>query len=31
LIDLGDWAAESYRVPVDDQKADRDDPPDKTA
>jgi len=31
LIDLGAWAAESYRVPVDDQKADRDDPPDKTA
>ncbi|OLC68637.1 MAG: DNA gyrase inhibitor YacG [Betaproteobacteria bacterium 13_1_40CM_4_64_4] len=31
LIDLGAWAAESYRVPVDDQKADRDDPPDETA
>jgi len=30
LIDLGAWAAESYRVPVADQKADRDDPPVET-
>jgi len=30
LIDLGAWAAESYRVPVADQKTDRDDPPVET-
>jgi endogenous inhibitor of DNA gyrase (YacG/DUF329 family) len=30
LIDLGAWAAESYRVPVDEQKTATDDPPVET-
>jgi endogenous inhibitor of DNA gyrase (YacG/DUF329 family) len=29
LIDLGAWAAESYRVPVEDQKASGDPPVEK--
>jgi hypothetical protein len=31
LIDLGAWAAESYRVPVDEQKTGTGDPPVETA
>jgi endogenous inhibitor of DNA gyrase (YacG/DUF329 family) len=31
LIDLGAWVAESYRVPVDEQKTATGDPPVETA